>query len=175
MAKSTAKKGTLKMTNAVKQGLLIILVMLLSATAGVWFYNYHQTDFETLQGDTYKWRDLEGNWVIINYFAPWCAPCLREMPELHHLSENLPPNTLLFAINYDVLPENDLQAMANKFDITLNLIVANEETQLPITKPPYLPATYIVGPKGQVQAEILGEVTADILKDKIAALQARAL
>ena len=106
------------MTNAVKQGLLIILVMLLSATAGVWFYSYHQTDFETLQGETYKWRDLEGNWVIINYFA---------------------------------------------------------ETQLPITKPPYLPATYIVGPKGQVQAEILGEVTADILKGKIAALQAQAL
>ena len=175
MAKKYGKKGTLKMTNAAKQGLLIILVMLLSATAGVWFYKYNQTDFETLQGGDYKWRDLEGNWVIINYFAPWCAPCLREMPELHHLGDNLPPNTSLFAINYDVLPKDDLQAMADKFGITLNLIMANEETRLPITKPPYLPATYIVGPQGQVQAEILGEVTADMLKDKIAELQAQAL
>ncbi|MDO6569113.1 TlpA disulfide reductase family protein [Alteromonas sp. 1_MG-2023] len=159
------------MSNSMKQGLLIALVMLLSVTAGVWFYKYSQTDFETLQGEQYKWRDLKGDWVIINYFAPWCAPCLREMPELHQLNKNLPPKTHLFAINYDVLPVSDLQVMMNKFEITLNVIMANEETHLPISKPPYLPATYIIGPEGQVRAEILGEVTADILTDKIHELQ----
>jgi len=57
MAKKYGKKGTLKMTNAAKQGLLIILVMLLSATAGVWFYKYNQTDFETLQAANISGRN----------------------------------------------------------------------------------------------------------------------
>ena len=161
------------MSNSISRALLLIIAMAVSLSAGIWLYQYNKIDFETLQGDTYKWNSLRGEWVIINYFAPWCTPCLREMPELHHLNQNLPSNTRLFAINYDVLSIEELQAMTEKFDITLDVIVATQDTRLPIERPPYLPATYIIGPNGDVQATIMGEVTAELLTQKLSQLQAR--
>jgi len=160
------------MGRLLRQAILLGALMLVSAGAGVWLYQYNQSDFETLQGTQYRWNSLRGDWVIINYFAPWCAPCLREMPELHVLNERLPSHVHLFAINYDRLSIDDLSAMTRKFDITLEVIVATEETRLPIEKPPYLPATYIIGPHGQLQARIVGEVTAEMLMARLHQLQA---
>lgn len=161
------------MSNSISKSALLIVAMIASLGAGMWLYQYNQVDFETLDGGQYRWADLRGEWVIINYFAPWCTPCLREMPELHHLNKSLPPNTRLFAINYDVLSLDELGAMTEKFEITLNVIVAKEDINLPIKRPPYLPATYIIGPEGDVESTIMGEVTAELLTQKIAQLQAR--
>lgn len=160
------------MNNATLKRLALAIIILLSTTAGVVFYHYHQADFETIQGDSYRWQSLKGKWVVVNYFAPWCAPCLREMPELHRFNTNLPPHIKLFAINYDTLSIPELREMLNKFEISLDVIVAGESTRLPINKPPYLPATYIIGPQGNVRAELLGEVTAQTLNAKLAELQA---
>lgn len=161
------------MSNSISRTVLLIIVMVASLGAGMWLYQHNKFDFKTLDGNQYRWADLRGEWIIINYFAPWCTPCLREMPELHHFNNDLPSNTRLFAINYDVLTPDELKAMTAKFEITLNVIVANEDTQLPVERPPYLPATYIIGPEGHVQATITGEVTADLLTKKITQLQSR--
>ena len=123
-------------------------------------------------GTTYQWQELEGNWVIINYFAPWCVPCLREMPELHEFDRALPANTKLFAINYDALSHSDLVAMLAAHKITLKVIEANEDTLLPMAKPNYLPATFIIGPDGRVRDTIMGEVTASSLTQRLAQLKA---
>lgn len=129
-------------------------------------------DFRTLSGDTYAWHEMTGQWTIINYFAPWCAPCLREMPELNYFGNNLPENTTLFAINYDIKTEQELVDMVEKFDINIPVIVALPSTVLPMKKPPYLPATFIIGPDGKVVDTIMGEVTADEIRERLATLQA---
>ncbi|BFT30444.1 TlpA disulfide reductase family protein [Alteromonas sp. D210916BOD_24] len=135
------------------------------------FYQNTRVDFQTLDGETYMWKAFEGQWTVINYFAPWCAPCLREMPELNSLSQNLPANTRLFAINYDHKTVAELRAMAQQFTIEVPLIVADEKTRLPMKKPPYLPATFIVGPSGEVVDTIMGEVTADGIRQRLSAMQ----
>ena len=38
--------------------------------------------FTTLDGKTINIRDLEGKTVLINFFATWCGPCMKEMPQL---------------------------------------------------------------------------------------------
>ena len=130
-----------------------------------------QNDFRTLSGDTFQWRNMQGQWTIINYFAPWCAPCLREMPELNALGQELPENTRLFAINYDIKTEQELKEMVEKFDIDIPVIVAERNTSLPMKRPPYLPATFIIGPQGKVADTIMGEVTADEIRQRLNALQ----
>ncbi|NDV92908.1 redoxin domain-containing protein [Alteromonas sp. 345S023] len=148
-----------------------IALMLLSSAAGIWVYQSKQSDFITTDGTKYKWTSLEGNWVIINYFAPWCVPCLREMPELHSFNQNLPSNTYLFAINYDNLSKKELAKMLQKHNITLPVIQANKDTQLPMEKPPYLPATFIIGPDGEIKDTIMGEVSGAMLRARIQTLQ----
>ncbi len=150
----------------------IIGLMACSIIAGFVGYQFTKADFVTTDGTAYQWHDLEGNWVIINYFAPWCVPCLREMPELHEFNHTLPANTKLFAINYDSLSHSDLVAMLAEHKITLDVIEANEDTLLPMGKPHYLPATFIIGPDGKVKDTIMGEVTALTLAQRLAQLKA---
>ena len=39
----------------------------------------------TLDGATYDLADHRGKWVVVNFWATWCAPCIKEMPELSAL------------------------------------------------------------------------------------------
>ncbi|WP_420932908.1 TlpA family protein disulfide reductase [Alteromonas sp. A081] len=153
-------------TNAVR-GFGFVVVILLALCAGIFTYQSQQSDFETVNGEGYQWHKLEGQWTVINYFAPWCAPCLREMPELNAFNQNLPEDTLLFAINYDRQTSTQLTEMAYKYTIEVPIIFASENTVLPMEKPPYLPATFIVGPEGKVVDTIMGEVSEEALRERI--------
>lgn len=151
-----------------------VVVTLLALGAGIFTYQSQRSDFETVSGQGYQWSELQGQWTVINYFAPWCAPCLREMPELNAFSQNLPEDTLIFAINYDRQTSTQITEMANKYTIEVPIIFASENTVLPMEKPPYLPATFIVGPEGKVVYTIMGEVSEQELRERIQQLKTAA-
>lgn len=157
-----------------KKVFAFVAVTLLAIGAGIFTYQSQRSDFETVSGQGYQWSELQGQWTVINYFAPWCAPCLREMPELNAFSQNLPENTLLFAINYDKQTSTQITEMANKYTIEVPIIFASENTVLPMEKPPYLPATFIVGPEGKVVDTIMGEVSDQELRERIQQLKTAA-
>ncbi|MFZ8201669.1 TlpA family protein disulfide reductase [Alteromonas portus] len=146
---------------------LLVLLFTAAVLAGAFTYQSLQEDFETLDGESYRWHDLQGQWVVINYFAPWCAPCLREMPELASFHQSRPDNTQLFAINYDPKTKSELITMTKEFNITVPVIVSAPDIKLPMSKPPYLPATYIIGPDGEVKETLMGEVTASSLRQRL--------
>jgi thiol-disulfide isomerase/thioredoxin len=157
-----------------KKVFAFVAVTLLAIGAGIFTYQSQRSDFETVSGQGYQWSELQGQWTVINYFAPWCAPCLREMPELNAFSQNLPEDTLLFAINYDRQTSTQITEMANKYTIEVPIIFASENTVLPMEKPPYLPATFIVGPEGKVVDTIMGEVSEQELRERIQQLKTAA-
>ena len=154
---------------------LMSLVVVLAMIAGVITYQHTQPDFKTVSGQGYRWQSLEGQWIVVNYFAEWCAPCLREMPELNALSANPPENTRVFTLNYDLKSPQALSDMAAKYNIQVELIIASENTPLVVPRPSYLPATYIVGPDGEIRKALMGEVTESGLRETISALKSQPL
>ena len=61
--------------------------------------------------------------------------------------------------------------MTEKFSIKVPVIVNTPDTVLPMAKPPYLPATYIVGPDGKVKDTLMGEITAAGLRQRLIELK----
>lgn len=152
-------------------GGLVLLAIIAGWQTNVALNRVNASDFETLDGVKYQWKSFEGQWVVINYFAPWCAPCLREMPELAKFSQNLPENTHIFAVNYDRQTKTALKEMVTRFDIKVPVVFANEGTRMPMEKPQYLPATFIVGPEGTVVDTIMGEITQEALTRRLVSLK----
>ncbi len=139
-------------------------------TVGVLAYLGQQHDFEDVEGNTFRYTDLSEQVVIVNYFAEWCAPCIKEIPALNALDQwvDAQTNMVFFAVSYDALSPQELSAVGEKYNMSFAL-VADVGPDFPIAKPPYLPATFVLD-HGEVKGPILGEQTYDSLKVAIETL-----
>lgn len=149
---------------------LAILVSLAALGAGMIAFNTLRADFTDLNGTDYQWQELQGQWVVINYFAPWCAPCLREIPQLNQFYQQNQQRVKLFAISFDGESEQQLTAMQLKYDIQFPLI-ATINSPMPMSRPKSLPATYLIAPDGSVAKHLLGEQSAESLNQAILYLE----
>ncbi|MBG24277.1 MAG: thioredoxin [Idiomarinaceae bacterium] len=116
-------------------------------------------DFHTNQGNQLTWDSLKGDYVIVNYFAEWCAPCLRELPELNEFYHAHSDKAKLFGVSFDGLNNEQLAALQAEHGIEFPLILNEPLAQLPFPTPKMLPATYVVTPEGEVKGPLLGEQT----------------
>lgn len=116
-------------------------------------------DFSTDTDGSYSWQQLEGGYVVVNYFAEWCAPCLRELPELNEFHELYGDQVKLLGVSFDGLNNEELAALRAEYNIQFPLIQNEPLPMLPFTQPNALPATYIVTPSGEIKGPLLGEQT----------------
>jgi peroxiredoxin len=155
-----------------KNNLLICIFGLVAMVIGLFVYFWQQHDFQSIDGQSYRYKQLNEQVVIVNYFAEWCAPCIKEIPALNQLNDwvNTQPDMQFFAVSYDALSAAELKAVGEKYSMAFPL-VADVGSGFPIAKPPYLPATFVLD-KGHIKGPILGEQTYDSLKVAIADLLA---
>ena len=107
--------------------------------------------------------NLSGQWVMINYWADWCPPCLKEMPELVAFAEaNKDVN--VFAFNFDQLEGEDLDYEINKFGVDIISILSHPRDIWGIESPATLPATYFINPKGEIVKSLFRPQTQESLE-----------
>lgn len=149
-----------------KLSLLIASVLTLSLVACS-----KAPDIQLNDGSEIDWQGSQGNTVVVNYFAEWCAPCLRELPELNEFHHDVVSNDsqlTLVGISFDPMNNQQINALAEKHGIDFPLALSEPAPQLPFDKPKMLPATYIVGPDGKVTGPLLGEQTQATLNKAVA-------
>ncbi|MDQ2989066.1 MAG: TlpA family protein disulfide reductase [Pseudomonadota bacterium] len=117
-----------------------------------------------------QWK---GKAMVVNFWAPWCAPCVEEMPELAALASELAGKNIgVIGIGIDS-PTNIAQ-FAEKFKITYPLYVAGMSgTDLSRqfgNSAGGLPYTVLIGADGQVRKTYLGRIKFDQLKADLAKL-----
>lgn len=149
---------------------VIVVLGLIAAFSGVWLNSAMQKDFETLSGQPYKWSDFEDKWVVVNYFAEWCAPCIKEIPQLNAFAQFAAQHEdlSLFGVSFDDLTDTELTAIQEKYEIEFDLIKSHYQ-HMPNQRPKSLPATFLIAPDGQVFKQLLGEQTDLQLQQKWAA------
>lgn len=123
----------------------------------------------TLDGKTFDLAAMRGKWVIVNFWATWCSPCIAEMPAL---SEYVGTHKDVAAIGlaYDRSPRADVLAFAKKHPVDYPLAQLNMD-DLPrgIDMPATLPTTYLIAPDGRLAKRFIGPVDAKLLDAAIAA------
>ena len=119
-------------------------------------------DIEVFNGSNTNLDKLQGNWVVINYWADWCAPCIKEIPELNEFA-NENKDILVFTFNFDQLDQEDLAPVANKFNIKVPSLVTHPRDIWGIQTPPAVPATFFINPNGELSLSLFRPQTKDAL------------
>ena len=121
-----------------------------------------KNDIEVFNGSNTNLDKLQGNWVVINYWADWCAPCIKEIPELNEFA-NENKDILVFTFNFDELDQEDLAPVANKFNIKVPSLVTHPRDIWGIQTPPAVPATFFINPNGELSLSLFRPQTKDAL------------
>ncbi len=125
-----------------------------------------------LQGDFYDIDDRRGQWVVVNFFATWCPPCVAEHPELLATSEwgSARGDVELVSV---VFNEPDPRPVRQFFtDRGGDWPVIYGSPRIPIDfQVAQIPETFVVSPRGQVVAHVAGETTQAELQSIIEAFE----
>ena len=128
-------------------------------------------DFEIYNGSPGYVSDLRGKWVVINYWADWCPPCIKEMPELSSFYRNNKNDVYVFAFNFDQLEGEELQEQIVRFKVNVPSLLTDPGELFNWEVPEGLPATYIIDPEGKTREKLIGPQTERSLVELIRKLK----
>lgn len=114
---------------------------------------------EDLDGKPVSLSDFRGQWVVVNFWASWCPPCVRELPELVAYQTNHPEVQVL-GINFEEATAEEARAFLEPFAVNFpNLRIGTTPLE-PFEPLEGLPTTTIVNPDGVIVERHMGPVTA---------------
>ena len=105
---------------------------------------------------------FKGQWVVVNYWARWCKPCIEEIPELNKLDSTFEAITVL-GVNYDGTTGEELRTQAADLGVAFALLEHDPAAELGVPRPVVLPTTLIIGPDGKHHSTLVGPQTAQSL------------
>lgn len=137
-----------------RTGFLLLAVVLLGSGCK------DKASLTLADGSQQTLSDYRGQWLVVNYFAEWCAPCLREMPLLNELAQSGGPTVL--AVSFDALPGEALLDLSARYAMRMP-VVMTLEGNWPFAPPRALPTTLVLDPKGRLVDSHQGELTPEDL------------
>jgi len=116
-----------------------------------------------LNGKEVSLKDFRGKLLLVNIWATWCAPCVKEFPSMKRLLEKFPNDMAILAVSYDRQRE-DIDAFIKAFGgIPPNFHIAWDKSKMTtdVFGTDVLPETYIISRDGKLIRKIAGEATWD--------------
>jgi peroxiredoxin len=114
-----------------------------------------------IYGVKHSLSDYRGKWVVVNYWATWCPPCLEEIPELDafHLKHKH-KDAVVLGVNREDIDPASLREFVDDHFISYPILTTDPEQSLPLGPNLGLPTTYLISPQGEIAASHLGAVSA---------------
>jgi len=97
-----------------------------------------------------------GKWVIVNYWASWCVPCLRELPDLNRFYSQHKNTVVVLGVSFDGWSNDKINAFAKKMNIQFPMLSDFPKEKFGIQHIPTVPLTLIISPKGKLKTLLHG-------------------
>jgi thiol-disulfide isomerase/thioredoxin len=114
----------------------------------------------TIDGKQYDLAEHRGQWVVVNFWATWCSPCLKEMPELSAL-HTMREHISVVGLAYEEIDVPSMQSFLSEHPVAYPIAIIDVYAPpADFETPRGLPMTYLIAPDGKVARQFLGPVTA---------------
>jgi thiol-disulfide isomerase/thioredoxin len=135
--------------------LLGVVVLLLSAVAAF----ADSFVFKDMQGHEQRLQDYRGKWVLVNFWATWCPPCLEEIPDLMALHEaHKKSDLVVIGVALDSTKESVVEFVAKK-KIGYPIVFGDYDLAEQVGEVEALPTSYLYDPTGKLVSYQQGMVT----------------
>jgi thiol-disulfide isomerase/thioredoxin len=120
---------------------------------------------ETLDGTRFDLAEQRGQWVVVNFWATWCGPCIKEMPDLDAL-DGARDDVRVIGLAYEETTAADLKHFLTEHPVSYPIALVDVYAPpAAFATPKGLPTTHLIGPDGELRQSFLGPVSrADIEK-----------
>ena len=118
-------------------------------------------------GDSHSFKNDQGKYTLINYWAIWCTPCREEIPELNKLAEEYADHLTVLAVNFDGEQGEELLAQVEKLGIEFPSLQSDPRALWSLKPVSVLPETLVIDSEGVLLHRLIGPQTLESLADKV--------
>lgn len=136
--------------------------------AFMWMHTAQAFTVVDSNGKTHSLTQYKGKWVLVNFWATWCPPCLEEIPDLNALHENKKNNLVVLGIAMDYRDPKDVLQFADQLMVSYPIILGDRKIAAQIGTISGLPTTYLYNPQGKMVAYNVGALTRQAVERYIA-------
>jgi thiol-disulfide isomerase/thioredoxin len=110
-------------------------------------------------GKTHSLAAYKGQWVLVNFWATWCPPCLEEIPDFAELYTARKKDLLVIGIAIDFDDKAQVFEFAEKQGMNYPLVLGDEKVTAQFGKINVLPTSFLFDPKGKKVLKRVGPLT----------------
>ena len=116
------------------------------------------SEFATLDGGSVDLQSPQ-KLVLINYWAVWCAPCRKEIPEFNELAAEHANQVTVLAVNFDGSQGDQLREEMDKLGIEFSSLLADPRARWGLDPAAVLPETLLISKEGKLLKRLIGPQT----------------
>jgi len=143
---------------------LLALGLMLSMSLALHAEDFSMTDMD---GKSHSLSKYKGKWVLVNFWATWCPPCLEEIPDLVDLHESKKNNIVVLGVALDYRNAQQVKDFADGLLVSYPVILGNRKLASQIGPVNGLPTTYLYNPQGRLVAHQTGAITREAVESFI--------
>lgn len=126
------------------------------------------------EGKPHTLSGYKGKWVLVNYWATWCPPCLEEIPDLIALHDNKRNNLVVIGVALDYRNAKQVSDFAEGLMVTYPIVLGTPKIINQIGPMQGLPTSYLFNPEGKMVAQQVGPLTREAVETYISKQSLRA-
>lgn len=142
---------------AIRYSVVILLFMASTAlTAG------DSADYELrdLDGNTHRVSDYRGKWLVINFWATWCRPCIKEMPELERFFQENKSRAGVWGVTFEDSDREKILAFIETLGVTYPILGYGQDPLTGFGNVTVLPTTFVIDRNGLFFHRFEGPISA---------------
>lgn len=122
-------------------------------------------DLRDMQGKAHRLAQYKGKWVLVNYWATWCPPCLEEVPDLVALYDSRKnKDVVVIGVVFDYQSVKEVEEYVDDMLMSYPIVLGDDAVVQQIGSADALPTTFIYDPHGRLVKTKRGLVTRQYLE-----------